>query len=351
MTSYLSFFTETYGEARAQFLRYALERDSHIEVIPHLSGLTTDVATIERNSRNWLVVDSGLHGIEGFAGNALQCYLLSEVVPHFPSWNFMFIHAINPYGMNALLRTNDANVDLNRNIHRGDFISIGNLGYGAVNSILNPEGKYSPQHREAVTRMFAENSPLELATIIASGQSSFPEGLFYVGNGEQPETRIVKAKVEERSRKSGKVIWVNVHTGVGAKGELICEVGAHSRDDQRFIDIKSCVSEVAVLGAGLPYTVRGDLGSYIKETPLTFLLMEYGTIGTSTREGIVEGVQRMVAHNQLRRFPDENAEQREAIEAEFRELFYPADDHWRRGVIEHLERVVVRGILENLTLN
>ena len=144
------------------------------------------------------------------------------------------------------------------------------------------------------------------------------------------------------------MIWVNVHTGVGAKGELICEVGAHGQDDSRFVEIKSCVPEAAVLGAGVPYTVRGDLGGYIRETPLTFLLMEYGTIGASKKEAIVGGVQRMVAHNQLRRFPNQNREQRETIEAEFRELFYPSDDRWRLEILAHLERVVVRGILENL---
>ncbi len=347
MDSLTSFFTETYAEARAQFLRYTLEKGARLELIPHPCGFTTDVATLEQGEGNWLVVDSGLHGIEGFAGSAIQSYLLSEVVPRFPGWNFMFIHVINPYGMNASLRTNKGNVDLNRNIWRGGFTPIANPGYGLVNAVLNPDGSYSSQHREEVVRMFAEYPPAELATIIASGQSSFPEGLFYAGDCEQPETRLLKAKIEEMSRKRGKVIWVNVHTGVGAKGELICEVGAHSQTDQRFVEVKSCVPEASLLGEGLPYIVHGDLGSYLKGTSLTFLLMEYGTIGTSKKEAIVEGVQRMVAHNQLRRFPNENRAQRETLETKFRELFYPSDDRWREGVIEHFERVVVRGILEN----
>src|SRR3990167_5969377 len=101
----------------------------------------------------------------------------------------MFLHAINPYGMNALLRTNGANVDLNRNIYRGEFSPAPNPNYGGINDLLNPVGECSPQHREEVARMFTRYSPLELATIIASGQLSFPEGLFYAGNW--PDAMIV----------------------------------------------------------------------------------------------------------------------------------------------------------------
>ena len=60
---------------------------------------------------------SGTHGVEGFAGSALQVGLLDEGIQNelSPESAVLMIHAINPYGMAHLRRFNEDNVDLNRN--------------------------------------------------------------------------------------------------------------------------------------------------------------------------------------------------------------------------------------------
>jgi len=61
---------------------------------------------------------SGIHGIEGFAGSAVQLALLDK-------WNrgeldgkptIVLVHVMNPFGMANWRRWNENSVDLNRNL-------------------------------------------------------------------------------------------------------------------------------------------------------------------------------------------------------------------------------------------
>lgn len=76
---------------------------------------------------------SGTHGIEGYLGSAIQLRFLHELflqqekqlrtnnvhappTKNTPVKKVLLIHAINPYGMRHHRRTNENNVDLNRNV-------------------------------------------------------------------------------------------------------------------------------------------------------------------------------------------------------------------------------------------
>jgi len=77
---------------------------------------------------------SGTHGIEGYLGSAIQLRFLHELflqnaqrlcttdnvrappTKNTPVKKILLIHAINPYGMRHHRRTNENNVDLNRNV-------------------------------------------------------------------------------------------------------------------------------------------------------------------------------------------------------------------------------------------
>ena len=62
---------------------------------------------------------SGVHGVEGYSGSAIQHKLLSTL----PKWYkndenqpvIMFVHAVNPFGMALNRRFNENSVDINRN--------------------------------------------------------------------------------------------------------------------------------------------------------------------------------------------------------------------------------------------
>ena len=64
-----------------------------------------------------LVTVSGTHGVEGFFGSAVQVEWLRRIKGAALPGDIaaLHIHAINPYGFSWLRRTNEDNVDINRN--------------------------------------------------------------------------------------------------------------------------------------------------------------------------------------------------------------------------------------------
>jgi len=70
-----------------------------------------------------LVLISGTHGIEGFAGSACQAGILHAGIELPPDTGLLLVHAINPYGFAWGRRVNEDNVDLNRNFvsHGGSY--------------------------------------------------------------------------------------------------------------------------------------------------------------------------------------------------------------------------------------
>jgi hypothetical protein len=148
-----SVWSLSYEEARTKF-RMAVQaiQGAELHTLPILSTTTTtttskkddddddaasytmDIAILPGTHSGTIVHLSGTHGIEGYAGSAIQLSILSlyylqqqqqqqqDVVerakqhPQRPT--VVLIHAVNPYGMKHYRRPNENNVDLNRNAIR-----------------------------------------------------------------------------------------------------------------------------------------------------------------------------------------------------------------------------------------
>ena len=117
-------FSSDYSEARVKFLAACdaasvpVEHFRNPETGPNGEPLYTDVAVLGPNdAERVLLLCSGTHGVEGFAGSAIQTGLLSEeITARLPDGvRLVMIHALNPFGFAHLRRVNEDNVDLNRN--------------------------------------------------------------------------------------------------------------------------------------------------------------------------------------------------------------------------------------------
>ena len=113
-------FSDDYQAARRKFLAACeaagagVESHQNPHAGPDGAPLFTDVGTIGApDARAALVLGSGIHGVEGFAGSGIQTGLLSDGLgSHLPrSVRVVMIHAINPYGFAHLRRVNE---DLDR---------------------------------------------------------------------------------------------------------------------------------------------------------------------------------------------------------------------------------------------
>ena len=85
------------------------------------NNLYIDVVWIGRSDCDKLYMStSGIHGVEGFAGSAIQFSILDNLNNLPDKTALAFIHILNPWGMSWLRRENELNVDLNRNFLKQD---------------------------------------------------------------------------------------------------------------------------------------------------------------------------------------------------------------------------------------
>ncbi len=108
---------------------------------PAGEGLSIDIGWFgaEQPTRAF-VHSSGVHGVEAFAGSAIQLQWLDEGLPEIPEDAAIgLVHVINPHGMAWLRRVNERGVDLNRNfLGPGEAYEGAPEGYEALDSFLNP---------------------------------------------------------------------------------------------------------------------------------------------------------------------------------------------------------------------
>jgi len=104
------YFSSSYAEARRRFIEAA--RAVNATVHSYAIGaaptddLSIDVAIIGADTDPALVVSSGIHGIEGFFGSAVQLALLERLkaTNDKQGIRYVLIHAVNPYGFAHLRR-------------------------------------------------------------------------------------------------------------------------------------------------------------------------------------------------------------------------------------------------------
>lgn len=124
------YFSSTYHSARDKFQKAASKiatAKQHSIVVDTDSDLSIDLCYIpgDKSSKHVMLHFSGTHGVEGYAGSAIQIYLLqneiNDIINNTPSSDdntrphILFIHTLNPFGMANNRRWNKGNIDLNRN--------------------------------------------------------------------------------------------------------------------------------------------------------------------------------------------------------------------------------------------
>ncbi len=221
-------FSVDYPTAREKFRRAAKKGACWVSQWsipgnrPQGESLTVDVAWLgERSAQRVLLHTSGLHGVEGFAGSAIQLQLLTESPERPPGTALVLLHILNPYGMRWLRRTNAENVDLNRNfVFPGQLRHGTSAAYQSLDPVLNPG--YPPQVDLFCLRAFYAllrygYRPLKAA--IACGQYAFPRGLFYGGSALQPEVLAYHEWLRQHLPQPERLLVVDVHTGLGRSGQ------------------------------------------------------------------------------------------------------------------------------------
>lgn len=221
-------FSLTYDECRARFRHAAGSRGWQLSSLPITATgqfgevLTIDVATLGAAApRRALVVMSGTHGIEGFAGSAVQCEALTRLRPVEATDAIVFVHGVNPWGMSWWRRANESNVDLNRNWCDFDAPLPPNDGYVTIHPHLCPATEDLPEDGpflDAVGRLADTHGIAWVRAAVSAGQYSHPDGMYFGGTRREESTQRVAEVVTDRLDGVEQLLLVDLHTGLGEYG-------------------------------------------------------------------------------------------------------------------------------------
>jgi hypothetical protein len=342
-------FSPDYFTARERFRAAAQAAGARLEAHPIAArgpageALSIDVAVLgDAGASRALVVSSGLHGVEGFAGSAVQLAWLGSLAgrPAPPGVRLVLIHALNPYGFAWRRRANEHNVDLNRNgLAEGEAYAGAPPEVGLLADFIAPASppdppwlawRYWPQAALIVARHGLD----ALRGALTQGQYDHPEGLFYGGAAPEETTRILRSRFAGWTGEARFVLHLDLHTGLGPAGACTLLPGA-APEHLRWLAAHLSGQRLEPAHAGLNTTVRGALGDDLHRRlgaagrDHVFATVEFGTSGP------LAAFRALREENRAHRFPRHPG--CEPAKRRLVECFCPGAERWR-------ERRLQRGV-------
>jgi hypothetical protein len=227
-----------------------------------------------------LLHSSGIHGVEGFAGSAIQLQLVERLPTIPPKTALILVHVLNPFGMAWIRRTNENNVDLNRNFLDDGQYSGAPPNYASVNSFLCPRTK--PSHDFFLLKcalMIRRHGLRKLVQAVGGGQYEYSQGLFFGGKKLEEGPEKYHAFLRERVSSAERVIGIDVHTGLGRFGHDLLLVERPQYDYMRRTFGKRVILSEPEYGPA--YRIRGGLhrllSNALPSSDFRFMAQEFGT--------------------------------------------------------------------------
>ncbi len=339
----------TYAKARQEVLAAATRAGAEVTTFPHPDtgregeDLAIDVATIGPDDADAVVVIvSGTHGVEGYAGSALQRWWLDQRASALPEGvRVVIVHALNPVGFSWVRRVNENNVDLNRNFVDWSQPPPANDGYRDLADALVPED-WSEQSQQQTTNALLEaaaNLGFErFQEIVTSGQYEFPTGVFYGGTQATWSHRWAAEHIPEIVGTATRLCVLDLHTGLGpwGHGELISvdEVGspAYERGTAWWGQVRS-MSDGESVSADLSGDWLSAIPGWLPDVETTNVAIEYGTIDA------ISVLQSLRSDAWLHAHGDPTAADAAEIRTQVRAAFVDDDPAWVAKTIERFDEV------------
>lgn len=311
--------------------------------------LTLDVACSPSNDAGKvLVVSSGIHGVEGFFGSAVQVGLLDQWASQSPpALKYVFLHGLNPFGFAWLRRFDENNVDPNRNfLLPAERYEGSPAGYAGLDDLLNPQrppSRWEPFTLKALWAIARHGMPV-LRQTVAAGQYEFPRGLFFGGAGPSRTHQLLEENLERWLRGSREVVHLDFHTGLGPKGacKLLIDYPLPERQRTWLADWFGAGSFEECDSSNLNYNARGGFGRWCVSRKIApdylFACAEFGTYGP------IQVVAGLRAENQAHHWGTPTAASTVWAKHRLRELFCPAAEAWRTQVLDHSFELVARAV-------
>lgn len=354
-------FSGTYAEARQKFLDAAAACGAATEGFEHPTHrgalgetLAIDTAYLGKpQAAKLLVITSGTHGPEGFCGSGCQVAQLhdAELLARIEraGVGLLMVHAVNPHGFSHLHRTNEDNIDLNRNHIDFDKPLPDNAAYAEVEPLVLP-ATWPPQPADdAATAAYVEKHGMPAyRKAVTAGQYISPGGVFYGGKAPSWSNRTMRQILRKHGAAATHIGWIDVHTGLGPYG--------HGEKIYAGRNVAADLARArAWWGADVFAPFEGNSASADVSGPVVTLAydecpqaslglmgLEFGTLPDG------EVLTRLRADTWLRSHPEAPDAQKRAIRQDLRDAFYCDNDEWK-GMIAGQARTAVLQAVQGLS--
>jgi hypothetical protein len=355
----LNYFHETYQDCRKAFISSAMEVSEKYDSV-HIGKFMVESKVDKDLSVDWcyipasvhndklLIINSGLHGIEGYTGSAIQLMVMDKILnaKQLENMGILFIHGLNPYGFKYHRKVTENNVDLNRNcVTPSDRHKSKNEGYEKLTDLLMPEGNVNSVSMRnqyfyllAIYKIIRESMPV-LRQAALQGQYDFDKGIYYGGQEYEPQIALLKPFLKEKMDEYNMVLNVDLHTAYGERGKM--HLFLNPIDDVSVKNgIETLFKNVQIdWGGGKDfYTIKGEYLGWAnsladKKTFCMPMLFEFGTLNSQTTFGSLKSIQVMINENQGAHYGFKNTKSEVEVKKHFDEMYYPSSPVWRSKAI------------------
>jgi hypothetical protein len=365
-------YSESWGQAADKFaaaasefggVKWAKSKDAKFP-IPYVSiGAGTDK----------IVINSGVHGLEGYFGSAAQLMILYEIIPNLSpvvlkKYTIVLIHAINGWGMENRMREvmdpNGGLVDLNRNFgvdfSNPEMLPRNELykhAHGLLVSdphVKNP-GKDNPTKANKLYNFRKQHLKDGVWASISRGQYYEPYGLFYGGSAAMPENKMTMRIYDEIMAGATSLISIGLHTGLGRfyknKGYVTTSLQvSHEECHPNTVKFREIFADVTEIESSAP--LLGDLvdcleGRYAHmNIPIYTADYEIGTGEWPVRSVVLKRMDMGDARYDLMRKGKISSK----TSRNLTESWYPSHPVWRRCAIDEARRFF-KQLIQHLNCN
>jgi predicted deacylase len=297
-----------------------------------------------RDAARVLVLTSATHGIEGYAGSAMQLDVLNLLscgalaLPE--NTALLIIHALNPWGYAWQRRCDAQGIDLNRNFIDFSRPLPENPGYNALRWALFCDDAAQRHAAFGEWQRHYGRESLEIA--LSGGQYSDPHGPFYGGWAPAHGRHVLEGIMQAYELAMRRLAVVDLHTGLGpyGYGEIICD---HVPDSDGAKTAHRWYGDAVTLPAlgtssSVPKLGLIDYAWHaIMDVHSCFITLEFGTFNT---EKLFETI--LLDH--LLWAETSNEAQKAQHRQTMRRHFCPADPAWREMVLFRARQVVIQAL-------
>lgn len=347
----------TYDEARSRFIDAAaaagatVESTAHPNTGLHGEALSVEVAQLgDPSAAVALLIVSGTHGVEGYCGSALQSHWLHRVADGTiqlpPNTRVVMVHALNPFGFSWVRRTNEDNIDLNRNFLDWDGPMPLNEDYDRIAEVLVPHDR-TPEGLAAADGALVSwvmDVGMEVAQqAISGGQYRWPGGVFYGGTEAAWSNLWLRTLFEHELANADAIGIIDLHTGLGdwGHGELISSLrtGDPGLDRARrwWGDVRSMVE-----GESVSASLAGDwlnvVATFAPQADVTAAALEFGTVD------LLEVITALRSDAWLHSGGDPLGPEADAVRAQVRHAFVDDSPEWFETVWNRFETVAAQAL-------